>query len=229
MTESGGGQIVALSLSDSVTGDFLRVALDEDSGKLRHDNVLAEAVRGCLLIDLARLGHLSYTDGRTEVDTTPTGMALVDELIDEVNAHPTREMQVWLQRGLPHLHECIAELLADGLWTVKRHGIFPNHARYIDRDALRYQHLHETLLRIIEGKQAPADERHAALAAVVTVTNLAMPSRALHKPSAHLLHACGSLAWIVGDVTTFLYDAQGTDLAAGLANAESAGLQIGSI
>jgi hypothetical protein len=218
-----------LSMGDSVTGDYLRVALDHDSGKLKHDNVIAEALRGALLIDLARLGRLTHDDAGTQVDTTPTGMAQADELLHDVDTHPKRSMEVWLQRGEVHLHEFIAELLADGLWTVKRHGINANHARYVDRDAAHYQELHAVLVSVIAGEVAPADHRQAALAALAEVTGLAGPGAGLQQSGGGLLKHCGDLAWIVADVTRFLLDAQGDDLAAGTVAAITTGAQIAAV
>jgi hypothetical protein len=217
-----------LSMDGSVTGDFLRVALDVESGKLKHCNVLAEAMRGALLIDLARHGNLSRSNEVNRIDTAPTGMALADELLHDMSTHPKRRLDVWMQRGTPHLHEFIAELLADGFWTVKRHRLLIDHARYSDKDAVLYEHLHGTLVGIIHGK-APADERQAALAALANVTGLGEPGPYLNHLPAHILAATHDLGWIVTEVTTFLYEAQGNAIAAGTASAYTTGIQIGSV
>jgi Golgi phosphoprotein 3 (GPP34) len=218
--------VAALSIGDSVTGDFLRVALDGDSGRLKHCGVLAEAARGALLIDLARLGRLSHGPDGASVDTTPTGLAVADELLEAVDAHPTRAMQVMLQRGVPHLHELIAELIAEGYWTVRRHGIL---AGYADRDADRFARSHRDLVAIIGGTNQPIDARQAALAALINVTGLGDPSPYLNKLPDHLLKSCQELGWIVADVTGFLYDAQATALASGLSSGVTTGIQLGSV
>ena len=217
-----------LTIGDSVTGDFLRVALDGDSGKLRHCGVLAEAARGALLIDLARVGALTFTDDVNQVDTAPTGFALADELLAAISDHPDRAMQVWLQRGVPHLHEVVAELLADRYWTVERHNLIASHARYVDRDAAHYDQLRAWLIDDIAGRRHP-EPREAALAALINVTGLGAPSPHLNGLPAHLLKATGDLGWIVTDVTSFLVAAQAQDQAGAIVAATTTGAQYLSI
>jgi hypothetical protein len=62
--------VTALSIGDNVTGDFLRVALDADSGKLNHCIVLAEAARAALSLDLARLNLLAEPGKAPPADRT---------------------------------------------------------------------------------------------------------------------------------------------------------------
>ncbi len=221
-------RVEMLAMTDSVCGDFLRLALDADSGKLRHTGVLAEAMRGALLIDLARAGRLNENGPGAQVDTTPTGFGLADELIRAVEEHPTRNLRIWMQRGVPHLHEFIAELVADGFWTVERRDLTLA-AHYRDSSAARYQALFEAIAAVVRGEHAPADPRQAALAALATVTSLVDPGPSLQHPSPALLEASGDLRWITTQVTDFLLDAQAEDGAAGAANTITTGIQLGSI
>ena len=214
-------------MSDSVCGDFLRLAFDADSGQLKHSGVLAEAMRGALLIDLARVGRLSENGPGAQVDTTPSGFGLADELIQGVVDHPTRDLRVWMQRGVPHLHQFIAELLADGFWTVQRHDLVFTH--YIDSNAARYGQLFDEIAAIVRGQKQPADERQAALAALATVTSLVDPGPHLQRPSEQLLDACDELRWITTRVVDFLLDAQEEDAAAGAVNTVTTGVQLGSV
>jgi hypothetical protein len=221
--------VTELNLGDSVVGDFLRVALDADSGKLRHCGVLAEAARCALVIDLARLGLLVEAGHQPLGASSSTGLGLADELLNAMAGDPTRALDVWLQRGIPHLHEFIAELLLDGYWTLERHGIIATHARYIDRDATHYDQLRATLIEDIQGKHTPIDSREAALAALVNVSGLGVASPHLHELPKKLRDACGELGWIVEAVTTFLYDAQADALAAGTVSAVTTGISLGSV
>jgi hypothetical protein len=218
-----------LRIGDSVTGDFLRVALDADSGKLRHLGVIDDATRGALLIDLVRTGRLTPDGVPQSAATTTSGFALADELVHRMVEHPKQPMQVWLQRGIPHLHEFIAELLVDGDWTLERHGITATHARYVDRDAHHYDELRADLIEDIGGRRAPANPREAAVAALANVTGLGVPSPRLHPLPEHLRAACGELTWIVAEVTTFLYDFQADAGAAGTVSGVTTGISYGSV
>jgi hypothetical protein len=218
-----------LQIGDSVTGDFLRVALDADSGKLQHLGVIDDAARGALLIDLVRIGRLTADGVPASAAATTSGLELADELVRRMVEHPKQPMQVWLQRGIPHLHEFIAELLVDGDWTLERHGITATHARYVDRDAAHYDQLRAELIDDIQGKRTPANPREAAVAALANVTGLGVPSPYLHPLPEQLLKACGELAWIVTEVTTFLYDFQGDVGAAGTVSGITTGISSGSV
>jgi hypothetical protein len=221
--------VTKLNLGDSVAGDFLRVALDADSGKLRHCGVLAEAARAALVIDLVRLGLLTQDGEQIVAGPNASGLVLADDLLNAIAEHPKRSVQVMLQRGVPHLHEFIAELLLDGYWTLERHGIIATHARYTDSAAARYDHLRLALIDDIQAKREPADSREAALAALVNVTGLGAPSPQLHRLPDQLRDACHELAWIVEEVTTFLYDAQADALAAGTVSATTTAITLGSV
>ena len=218
----------SLTLTDSVAGDYLRVALSVDGGKLRHAGALAQALRGAFLIDFARLGMLDESAGGTGLDTTPTGCDSADDLLQEVGEHPKRTMESWLQRGVPHIHEVIAELLVDQVWTVERHGIGAMHVRYCDVDADRYAELASTIDRVVTGQQAPSDPRQASLAALGAVTGLTS-ARSLAPIREDLLSACETLEPIVRDVVTFLHWAEQTNIAAGRVNAQTTGISIISI
>lgn len=218
----------SLTLTDSVAGDYLRVALSIDGGKLRHAAVLAEALRGAFLIDFARIGKLSEEASETELDTSPTGSDSADDLLQELDQHPNRTMECWLRRGVPHIHEVIAELLADGVWTVERHGIGAMHVRYADVDADRFAQLARTLSQIVAGGQPAADSRQASLAALGAATGLTKVGSFTPVPEA-LFASCETLEPVVRDVVAFLQEAQKDDLAAGIADALTSGTQIGSI
>ena len=222
-------RVSELHLGDSVTGDFLRVALDAESGKLRHLGVIDDAARGALLIDLVRIGRLTEHGVPASAAATTSGLELADELVHRMVEHPKQAMQVWMQRGIPHLHEFIAELLVDGDWTIERHGITATHARYIDRDAAHYERLRADLIDDIDGRRVPATSREAAVAALANVTGLGVPSPSLRQLPEPVRVACGELAWIVTEVVTFLYDFQGDVMAAGTVSGVTTAVSYGSI
>jgi hypothetical protein len=218
----------SLAMSDSVCGDFLRLALDADSGKLEHPGVLAEAMRGALLIDLAAVGRLTQNGPGAQIDTSATGFGLADELIRAVEQHPTRDLRVWMQRGVPHLHEFIAELIADRFWTVHRRDLGLE-TRYVDSNEAKYRQLFADVAAVLRGQAQPSDPRRASLAALAAVTNLVDPGPTLIRPTDDVLEACGEQRWIVTQVIDFLLDAQAQDAAAGAVNTVTTAVQLGSI
>jgi hypothetical protein len=50
-----------------------------------------------------------------------------------------------LQRGVPHLHDAVADLVASNIWILEHHGLGAIHAKYRDEEAARYVKLRETL------------------------------------------------------------------------------------
>jgi hypothetical protein len=220
--------VASLSIGDSLCGDYLRLALVAGSGRLRHTGALAEATRGALLIDLARLGRLGDGGSVIQIVARPTGLGLADELIEDFASHPGREFGVELTRGQPHLHEVIAELIADGLWTVRRRELVPG-AHYVDRDAQRFVELREAVAAVAHGRSDPVDARQAALVCLALVTNLVDAGPTLARPGQPLLDASGELAWITTQICDFLVTAQADDEAAATVDAETSIVQFGSI
>jgi hypothetical protein len=204
-----------MTMTDCVAGDYLRVALSVDGDRLRHVGALAEALRGAFLIDFARLGRLDEGPNGSGLDTTPTGSDSADDLLREIDEHPTRTMERWLQRGVPHIHEVIAELMADGVWTAERHGLDALHVHYVDVEAGRFEELAKVLDRVVRGEVQPADERQAALAALAAITSLTS-FKALEPLPEKLLGHCKGLEPIVRDVVTFMQAAQEQVIAAGV-------------
>jgi hypothetical protein len=215
-------------MTDSVAGDYLRVVLAIEHGKLRHSMILAEALRGAFLIDFARIGKLEERASGSQLDTSPTGSDSADDLLREVDEHPQRTMQRWLQRGVPHVHEVIAELIADRVWTAERHGFADLHVHYVDVDAARYDELAKVLESVVHGRVAAVDARQAALAALASVTGLTTVEPLTQVPE-HLLQACRTLEPVVRDVIEFLQAADTQARAVAYVTESTALGQLGAI
>ena len=216
-----------LTLDDTMAGDVLRVALDDHSGRLRYTGVLAQAVRGALLIDLAAAGRLWGSVPEPQLDPSPTGLAVADELTAAVSEHPDRTLERLLRRGTPHLHDMIAELLADGCWTVERHGLSAGTARYVDADPARFRALDQRLDAIAVGDAEPDSDRDAAMACLAVSTG-STPATAKDRLE-ELIGRCGSLTWIVRFVIEYLEASKADALAAGIANTKTTVVQQGLI
>lgn len=190
-----------MDIAHSIAGDLLRLALQRGNGKLHHASALAQSARGALLIDLAYEGRIVSTADQTEIDTTPVGWAAADRMLEDIDAHPDATMQRLLLRGRPHLSELIDDLVASGLWHVKRGGITPGRFRYDESDADRYR---EILDRIDEADWAAQGiERDAALVALALTSRLGARGDMATVSEEHFT-ACGSLEWITRDVVTFI-------------------------
>jgi hypothetical protein len=211
-----------VNLSDCVTGDLLRVTLAADHDRLRFPEPVAEVSRGALLTDLALLGRLTSAADESEVDTTATGLAVIDELVSGVQEHPDRTMEWWLRRGHPHLHELVAELIAEGCWPVERHGVITAACRYVDRDGDRMWGVRRRLADVVAG-HVPTDHREAALAVLASLTGALEPLTESRRDE--LVRGCGRVGWMVRGVVDYLAAAQEDDAAAATVNATTYGIQ----
>jgi hypothetical protein len=206
------------TFTGTLAADYLRLALAAYSGRLEHRPVLGDAARGALLIDLVASGALVRTAEGTELDTTPTGVLLIDKMLHAVVKHPNHTMERRLRRGSPHLDECLAQLVAEGTWTTT--GSKPSRRRggYLDADEPRFRSQLRQLFAIYDGRTAPTGPRSASLAALGGVTGLLGPTPYVLWPPAEVLEACAELSWIVRDITHYLYAAQVENEVAGATN-----------
>ena len=203
-------------LEGCVWVEVLRLALSAGSGRLQHTGVLAAGCRGALVIDAVERGVITYDGGQLQFDNSIAGPSVLATLLADCDQHPRRTMAELLQRGRPHLSEFIAELVRTEVW--QRHGVplDTDHSKYQDRDAQHYQQIRADLGGHTVRAEATTSPHEAAVAAVARVLNLqAGKHRSLNQPADDAIQACGPLGWIVTDVTTYLIDAQQTDLAAG--------------
>jgi len=216
-----------LKLSECLTGDVLRVALVADEDHLRFHEPLAEVLRGSLLTDMALLGRLTADAQGSQVDTTPTGLGILDEMLNGVVEHPHRTMEWWLRLGRPHLHELIAELLEEGCWLVERHGVTSTFTHYVDVEEDRIAGIRSGLQAVIAGGRQPANAREAALACLSSkVGSVPEPDKARLE---HLLPECGGVGWMVRNVIDYEVAAREDDVAAGAADSRTTLAQFGGI
>ena len=207
---------MAMQLTDSVTGDLIRVALSHGDGRLEHAPALAQALRGALLIDLTRMGRLTSGPEGTEVDTSPTGWALADTALRDIDDHPTATMERLIQHGRPHLDEFVDELVTTGVWRIARAGISASHRRYEDTGAATFQSMLARFRGVVVKRAAAAklDERTAAVAVLAEVIGLTQV-RSSSPVRTELLRACGPVEPITSDVVAFVQGALAIDLASG--------------
>jgi hypothetical protein len=194
---------------------------------LPHPELTAEVCRGAVLTELAFRGQLVASSDDSELDSTPTGLAIVDELLAEVVAHPDRTMEHWIRLGRPHLHEMVAELVAEGCWRIERHSLTTKQARYVDNEQQRMMSALARLRQVGSGAEDPATPRHAALTVYAGLIG-ALPAISADR-RAELLTACGEISWMVQAVIDYVDMHQQEDQAAGRVNTATMGAQIISI
>jgi hypothetical protein len=197
----------------SVAVDLLGLALQVGEGRLARVPVLAHSVRGALLIDLALAGRITQDESGTQMDTTLTGWALADELLHDIDRHPTRTMSDLLQRGHPHLGAAIEELRANGRWVLQRRALTPTSGTYREVDPTRSVHLASQLGQLGHRRRAGGDPADAPALALALVCGLAS-SRKLGGFMTDLEAECGPVGWLVRDVTTFVVLSAAQDRAA---------------
>ena len=118
-----------MQLDDGVAVRVAALCLDS-AGRLSDKLLHEAAVRGALVLDLARAGRLEMTDDSIEVDGTPTGFAPADRLLAAVVAEPERSLDGWLDEHRIGLRDVASANVASGRWLLARRlwG-----RRYVDR------------------------------------------------------------------------------------------------
>jgi hypothetical protein len=187
----------------SVAVDVLGLALRFFGGHLSRIPVLAHGVRGGLLIDLALAGRISSTDTGTEMDTTPTGWALADELLHDIDRHPTRSMSDLLQRGHPHLSTAIDDLRSSGQWRLEHRGLTTASATYSEVNTQRSVLLAGRLESLAHGHTAHGDERDAAALALALACGLVSDRRSTVYLG-RVVAGAGAVRWLVEEISEFI-------------------------
>jgi hypothetical protein len=204
-----------VDIAHSVAGDLIRVGLQfGDDDELEHTPALAQSLRGAMLIDLTIAGRLTLGPDGSEMDCSPTGWALADEVMSDINDHPTAPMERLLQHGHPHLSRFIDDLIDRQLWRITRHGIGAGHTKYEDVDGATYKSLQHRLSEIASRREPGVDSRTSVLALLAAVSGLT-DVRASDVVPEEFFQSCGALESIVRDVATFVQDALSIDIASG--------------
>jgi hypothetical protein len=184
------------------------------NGKLSAMLLCGTAVRGGLLLDLARAGRVESAEDSVVVDPTPTGFAPADRLLAAIAVEPERSLDGWMDERRIGLRDVAAANVASGRWEL-RPGPLGFGRRYTDlrrddtdRDAGRPDDDAATM--------APAD---ACVAVVIAAAGLRGPDVWEGGWRADdLLAATGPVAWLaeaVADhvlVTGARYRSQGSAL-----------------
>jgi hypothetical protein len=168
----------------SVSMRLVALALD-GRGRLSDKLVVATAVRGALLIDLALRERITDAGEAIEVDRRPTGFEPADRLL----AVPVKSLGDLVRSGPVDQRDLAEAHVRCGTWSLTGH--WPRR-RYLDREAAQTERDRIALSTNLSRRWARDD---AALAVVARRAGLLSTSE--HEPGEHLLRAGEPVRWLV--------------------------------
>lgn len=159
--------------------------------------LLDPVVRAAVLIDLALDGALVQVRDGLEIDTTATGFAPADQLLDAVTERPDRALVWWLYNAPITVHDTAGVLVDAGRW--ERYGPW---RRYRDLDPDRTTADRTRLVAALQGDYDPAQAVTATLLAILRPAGWPSPAFAADR--------CGPANWLMPDLEASLRRRQAT-------------------
>ncbi len=153
--------------------------------------LLNPAVRAAVLIELALIGTLTQAGDVLEVDTTATGFAPADHLLDAVIEQPDKPLAWWLYHAPIGIHDIAHVLISAGAWD--RHGPF---RRYRDLQPHQTAAEQNQLLADLRRDYRPADAATTMLLNLLPIKGWPAPPLALDR--------YGAANWLVPDLEASL-------------------------
>ena len=204
-----------MDLRGGVAVRLSSLCLDE-AGRLRDFVLWDVAIRGALLVDLARAGRLVQDDESITVDGTPTGFAPADRLLAAIAVEPEQSLDWWQDHGGIGMRDLAAANVASGRWLLR--------PRLLGR---RYEDTSTTTAsdRVAAARRTAGDSSPDTDTDTAAVVVLATACGALRRPEPVVdaeLAPTGPLRWICEAVTAHLDRAHRQNL--GAAGAADGGL-----
>ena len=194
---------VVARMSETVTGQLLRLCLQPHSGKIDGGWCLLEAFHAAALVDLAEIGRVRPDEGMPMLDPTATGLEPIDALVVSWLGHRDQSLRGAIIQDRPRLGELAAAMIEDGVWS-SRQSTFGRDARYADLDPQAADRLRQAVKAIVAHNDVPSSPRHAVLGALAWATQIVWVHGAAPPPEP-LIRSCGGLEWIVRDVAAHLH------------------------
>jgi hypothetical protein len=163
--------------SVALAEELLLLAYDDESGKATGSHIgLDLGMAAAVLIELALAGRVMYLDRTISVrDATPTGVAIIDEVLARLAAELPQTPASWLQRLRHGLRDrVLADLCARGVVRdvdETTMGGFVHIHRYPTVDPTVEAEIRARLQTALASTEMP-DERTAALATLVAATRM---------------------------------------------------------
>ncbi len=159
--------------------------------------LLNPVVRAAVLSDLALSGALVQAGDGLEIDTTATGFAPADQLLDAVTDRPDQPLVWWLYNAPITVHDTAGLLVDAGRW--QRSGPW---RRYRDVDPERTVADRDRLLAALHGNGDPVDAATATLLNILRPAGWPYPAFAAGR--------CGAANWLMPDLEASLRRRQAT-------------------
>ena len=153
--------------------------------------LLNPAIRAAVLIDLALTGTLTQAGDLLEVDTTPTGFAPADHLLEAVTEQPDKPLAWWLYHAPISIHDIAHVLVAAGVWD--RHGPFRRYRALQPQQTAAEQN---QLLADLRRDYRPTDAATTMLLNLLPIKGWPAPPLALDR--------YGAADWLVPDLEASL-------------------------
>lgn len=203
-------------MADSVTLRVMGLCLR--SGSVNRGLLFDPCVRGAMLTDLVFAHRLWDTPDEVAVDTTPTGFAPTDRLLDDIVRDPDQTLEWWLRRGRVTARDVAEDLVRTGRWARLPRSLARPRARYTDtwdptgsRREAEAHRLHDAIVGAMRGDDC--DAQTAAVAYLACLAGLLTPPREPAFDPERLVVPTGAAAWLVRYVGGYI-SAAAADLAA---------------
>ena len=190
--------MTSLRQVDGVAVRIATLCLDA-SGRLSDRLVCGAAVRGGLLVDLARAGRVEQTDDSVVVDPTPTGFEPADRLLAAIGVEPERSLDGWLDERRIGLRDVATAAVAVGRWSDRRAAFRVR--RFVD---LRPGSTAADRRRDPSGPAEGWTAEDASVCAIAAAARLLEPDFE-RQPSPEVLAATGSAGWLCAAVVERLH------------------------
>ncbi len=153
----------------TIAADLLRIALDPDTGRLRHRRALAVGTRAALMAELALAGCL--VDGGASPVVTPAPPPedrLLSVLRHAIDEQPGHRWVRWFTHVSADRDAVAEQLVATELWQPTG-GRLLGGSTYVDRDPATVVALVGRTAEVAEFRRTPASAQEAVLGSLAVV------------------------------------------------------------
>lgn len=172
--------------STQITCQFASL-LPDDKGRLPDHDLLNNAIRGAVLLDLARLEKLQQFPDHIEINSEPIGDLILDSALRQLSGAGIT-MDEYVRQGSMELRDVREYMEQNGLWKA-------SNSRFFKR---RYQVLDPGLLEL---RNAPSDDLRASCPVLFSLLKcVGKVTRPPTRPSQATIDSAGGASWVLNIV-----------------------------